>query len=127
MNLSGQAVGPLARFYKVPLEQLIVIYDDLDIPLGNLRIRPGGGSAGQKGLASIIERLGTQDFPRIRIGIGRPSGNKDARDYVLDGFSKDDRMIFDNILDRTCRAVQVFISRDLEAAMNEFNGPMDRD
>ena len=73
MNLSGQSVAGLLRFYKIPLEQLLVVHDDIDLPIGTLRIRPGGGAGGQKGLASTIERLGTQDFPRMRIGIGRPS------------------------------------------------------
>jgi peptidyl-tRNA hydrolase, PTH1 family len=82
MNLSGQAVGTLVRFYKVPLAQLMVCYDDVDLPLGQIRIRPDGGSAGQKGMGSIIERLGTQQFPRLRLGIGRPPGRMDAAAYV---------------------------------------------
>ena len=86
MNLSGQAVGALARFYKVPLEHIMIVYDDVDLPLGALRLRPTGGSAGQKGMASIIERLGSQDFPRLRIGIGRPTGSHGCSCLRVTGF-----------------------------------------
>ena len=87
MNLSGQPVGALLRYYKIPNSQLLVAYDDVDLPLGTLRLRPGGGSAGQKGMASIIERLGTQEFPRLRLGIDRPPGQMAAAAYVLQDFS----------------------------------------
>ena len=88
MNESGKAVGALVRFYKVPLENLIVAYDDVDLPFGVLRLRPGGGSAGQKGMRSIQERLGAEDFPRLRFGIGRPPGRMDAAAYVLQDFDR---------------------------------------
>ena len=86
MNLSGQAVSSLVRFYKIPHENLIVAHDDVDLPFGTIRMRPGGGSAGQKGIASIISLLGTQDFARLRMGIGRPPGRMDAAAYVLQPF-----------------------------------------
>ena len=85
MNLSGQAVAALMRFYKIPLDHVLVAHDDIDLPLGTIRIRPGGGSGGQKGLASTIEKLGTQDFPRMRIGIGRPSGQPGSRRVCVAG------------------------------------------
>ncbi len=84
MNLSGQAVSALVRFYKIPLGNLVVAHDDVDLPFGVIRMRPGGGSAGQKGINSIIERVGSQDFPRLRMGVGRPPGQMDAAAYVLD-------------------------------------------
>lgn len=127
MNLSGQAVASLARFYKVPLERMLVIHDDLDLPLGTLRLRPGGGSAGQRGLASIIQQLGTQDFPRLRLGIGRPPGQMDAADYVLQNFPSADREVLKLVLERAVLAVQSFLQNGLEQAMNEFNGSLSKE
>jgi len=125
MNLSGQAVGALLRYYKVPLEHLLVIYDDVDLPLGTLRLRPGGGSSGQKGMASIIERLGSQDFPRLRVGIGRPPGRMEAAAYVLEDFSRQEAALLPEILDRAAEAVLTFTVEGLPAAMNRFNGLLD--
>jgi len=125
MNLSGQAVGALLRYYKVPLENLLVIYDDVDLPLGSLRLRPGGGSSGQKGMASIIERLGSQDFPRLRIGIGHLPGRMEAAAYVLEDFSRQEAEVLPEILDRSAEAVLTFTVEGLAAAMNRFNGTLD--
>ncbi|MEJ2600037.1 MAG: aminoacyl-tRNA hydrolase [Anaerolineales bacterium] len=122
MNLSGNAVGSLARFYKVPLQNLLVAYDDVDLPLGTIRLRPGGGSAGQKGMESIIERLGTQEFPRLRLGIGRPPGRMEAAAYVLQSFKKDEIELLHELLERAVDAVLVFATTGLETAMNQFNG-----
>jgi len=122
MNLSGQAVGSLLNFYKVPRQNLLVAYDDVDLPLGTIRIRPGGGSAGQKGMASIIERLGSQEFPRLRLGIGRPPGRMQAADYVLQEFSKADAEFLPILLDRGVEAVQAFVTHGLNEAMNQYNG-----
>jgi PTH1 family peptidyl-tRNA hydrolase len=122
MNLSGMSVGSLVRFYKIPLENLLVVYDDVDLPLGILRIRPEGGSAGQKGMASIVERLGTQVFPRLRVGIGRPPGQMDAADYVLQNFSGQEIETLTPTLDRAVEAVLTFVSQGLNTAMNQFNG-----
>lgn len=122
MNLSGDAIGSLLRYYKVPLDQMIIAHDDLDLPVGTLRLRPGGGSAGQKGVASTIEKVGTQQFPRLRIGIGRPPGQMDAAAYVLQDFSKADQELLVPTLDRAVEAIQVFILQGLDAAMNQFNG-----
>jgi len=122
MNLSGQSVAGLVRFYKVPLEQLLVAHDDIDLPIGTLRIRPGGGAGGQKGLASTIERLGTQEFPRMRIGIGRPNGTQDAAGYVLQEFSSADIRILQEVFPQAVQAVQAFVTDGLQTAMNRFNG-----
>jgi PTH1 family peptidyl-tRNA hydrolase len=121
MNLSGQAVGGLVRFYKIPLAHLMVVHDDVDLPFGVLRLRPGGGSAGQKGVQSIIETLGTQEFPRLRLGVGRPPGRKEAADYVLQTFSKAEREWLPAILDRAADAALCFVTQGLEMAMNRFN------
>jgi peptidyl-tRNA hydrolase, PTH1 family len=123
MNESGKAVGALSRFYKVPLDNLLVIYDEVDLPLGTLRLRPGGGSAGQKGMRSIIDRLGSETFPRLRIGIGRPPGRMDAADYVLQKFSKSEAEIAAQMLDRAVDAVLVYVTAGLDKAMNMYNNP----
>jgi PTH1 family peptidyl-tRNA hydrolase len=123
MNLSGEAVGALIRFYDLPLERLLVCFDDLDLPVGAIRIRPEGGSAGQNGMNSIIQHLGTEKFPRLRLGIGRPPGRMDAAAYVLQDFKGDDLDIMDATLDRAVDAVEVFLKDGIVAAMNRFNGP----
>jgi PTH1 family peptidyl-tRNA hydrolase len=122
MNLSGQAVAALMRFYKIQLDKVLVAHDDIDLPLGTIRIRPGGGSGGQKGLASTIEKLGTQDFPRMRIGIGRPSGSQEAAGYVLQEFSNSDEKVLQDVLPQAVEAIKVFIADGLEAAMTRYNG-----
>lgn len=122
MNLSGQAVASLLRFYKIPLENLLVVYDDVDLPFGTLRIRPAGGSAGHKGMQSIIERLGSQDFPRLRVGIDRPPGRMEAADYVLQGFSPAQAGQLPAVLDRAAEAILAFVFEGLATAMNRYNG-----
>ncbi len=122
MNLSGQAVGSLVRFYKLPLENLLVVYDDVDLPFGVLRLRPSGGSGGQQGMRSIIQTLSTQDFPRLRVGIDRPPGRMQAADYVLQDFSPDQAEVLPEVLDRGVEAVLTFITAGLDAAMNRYNG-----
>ena len=127
MNLSGQAVSALQRFYKIPLENLLIVYDDVDLPLGTIRLRPGGSSGGQKGIGSIIEHLGTQEFPRIRIGIGRPPGRMDAAAYVLQDFSPGEIEILNEVLDRGVEAVLTFITEGLTTAMNQYNGTIEEE
>ena len=122
MNLSGQSIQGVARFYKLPLENMIVAHDDLDLPFGTIRIRPGGGPGGQRGVASTIERLGTKDFRRLRIGIGRPPGRMDPAAYVLQDFAQADLMLLSEILDHAANAVLTFVTHGLDAAMNKFNG-----
>jgi PTH1 family peptidyl-tRNA hydrolase len=122
MNLSGQAVSGLMNFYKISLDHLLVIHDDIDLPFGTIRIRPGGGSAGQKGVGSIIERLGTQEFARMRLGVGRPPGQMESADYVLQSFSKEDEEFLKGFLLKAGEAAEEFILQGLNAAMNKFNG-----
>ena len=122
MNLSGQAVQGLARFYKVSLENLIVAHDDLDLPFETIRLRPGGGAGGQKGVKSTIQHLGTNDFPRLRLGIGRPPGRMDPAAYVLQDFARGDEQFLSETLDRASDAVFAFIDEGLDIAMNKFNG-----
>ncbi len=126
MNLSGQSVQGLVHFYKLSLSNLLVAHDDLDLPPGTIRIRPDGGSAGQKGMTSILERLGTDDFPRIRLGIGRPPGQMEAPDYVLQDFSKGDQALINETLNRAVEAVLVFVAEGLDMAMNKYNGSMEK-
>jgi peptidyl-tRNA hydrolase, PTH1 family len=122
MNLSGQAVSSLIRFYKIPLDHILVMHDDLDLPFGTLRMRPEGGSGGQKGLGSIIEQLGTQAFPRLRVGIGRPPGRMQAADYVLQSFPSEDQVLLSGVLTRARDAALTFVRNGLEQSMNLFNG-----
>lgn len=123
MNLSGQAVGGLVKFYKIPLDNLLIVYDEVDLPLGVIRLRPSGGSAGQKGMESIIKQLNSQEFPRMRMGIGRPPGRMNAGSYVLKDFSNQEAEFLPEFLDRGVEAVLTFIMQDLDTAMNRFNGP----
>ena len=122
MNLSGQAVSSLMRFYRIPPGQVLVFYDEIDLPVGTIRIRQAGGSAGNRGLESIIQQLGTQEFPRLRIGIGRPPGQKEAADYVLQSFTRTDLEIISTVLDHAVDAAKIFICEGLDSAMNQFNG-----
>ncbi|HSO13253.1 MAG TPA: aminoacyl-tRNA hydrolase [Anaerolineales bacterium] len=124
MNLSGQSVQGLAHFYKIPFTNLMILSDDLDLPFGTIRIRASGGPGGQRGLSSILEKLGTKDIPRLRIGIGRPPGRMDPADYVLQNFSRDELKSLSEILDRGAEAVFAFVTHGLNKAMNDFNGGM---
>lgn len=122
MNLSGQSVQGLLRFYKLPLENLLVVYDELDLPFCTLRIRPGGGPGGHNGIRSIIQQLGTQEFPRLRFGIDRPPGRMDAAAYVLQEFTNKELMTVSETLDKAADAALTFVTQGLNAAMNKFNG-----
>ncbi|NJL95182.1 MAG: aminoacyl-tRNA hydrolase [Anaerolineae bacterium] len=122
MNLSGEAVRPAADFYQIPPERMLIIYDDLDTPLGTLRLRQKGGAGGQKGMASIIQHLGTQAFPRIRFGIDRPPGKMDPAAYVLQPFRAEEQMLVQETIARTLKAVSTWLSEGIDTAMNRFNG-----
>jgi PTH1 family peptidyl-tRNA hydrolase len=124
MNLSGQSVQGLSHFYKLPLTNILIAHDDLDLPPGTIRIRPDGGSAGQKGMNSILERLGTDEFPRLRLGVGRPPGQMQAPDYVLQDFSRDELSIVNETLDRAVEAAITFVLNGLEVSMNKYNGSL---
>jgi PTH1 family peptidyl-tRNA hydrolase len=121
MNLSGQAVSALVRFHKLPLDNLMVAHDHLDLPFGAIRIRPDGGAGGQRGMESIIERLGTQGFPRMRLGIGRPPGHMDPAAYVLQEFPDVDTVSLSQTLDRAADAIITWMDDGLEPAMTCFN------
>lgn len=127
MNNSGSAVGPLLRFYKTPLEKLLVVYDDVDLPFETLRLRAKGSSAGQKGMKSIIERLGSQEFARLRVGVGRPRGRMSTPGHVLQDFSRAEQAALPFVLRRAAEAVEDFIHEGIAAAMNKYNAENDRD
>jgi len=120
MNLSGEAVERMARFYKAPPENILVIYDDLDLPVGRIRLRPEGGSGGHKGMKSIMEHLGANGFPRLRVGIGRPV-HGDPVDYVLGDFTLDERITIDVVCERVVSAVELWLAEGIAAAMNRYN------
>jgi PTH1 family peptidyl-tRNA hydrolase len=120
MNESGGPVAGLARFYKVPLERITVVHDELDLPYGALRIKRGGGDGGHNGLRSVTAALG-KDYARVRFGIGRPPGRQDPADYVLRDFSAAERKELGYHLDRAADAVEALLGHGLEAAQNEYN------
>jgi PTH1 family peptidyl-tRNA hydrolase len=122
MNESGASVRALVDFYKFELPRLIVISDDLDIPLGTLRLRMGGGHGGQNGIRSIINHLGTSDFARVRCGIGRPPGRMNPADYVLKPFMGDDQITARIVVERAADAVQTWLKEGIELAMTRHNG-----
>lgn len=121
MNLSGQAVSSFIRFYKLSLENVLVVYDDVDLPFETLRLKPDGGDAGQRGVRSIIQQLGTKSFPRLRVGIDRPPGRMEVSDYVLQKFSAAEKGILPFILDTASEAVLHFIDQGLNQAMTIYN------
>jgi PTH1 family peptidyl-tRNA hydrolase len=121
MNLSGRAVKELMRNFRVDIDRLLVIYDDLDLPAGTIRLRGRGGSAGHRGLQSIIDALGTSDFPRLRVGIGRAPEGMEPADYVLLPVEGQDRILLEQAVERSADAALLFVERGLEAAMNAYN------
>ena len=120
MNGSGDAVGPLAKFYKVPPANVLVIYDEIDIEFGMVRIRKKGSSGGHNGMRSVIQHLG-QEFPRIRLGVGRPNGKMPVHAYVLQDFAKDELPLVDEMLETAVAAVETFLSEGINMAMNKYN------
>lgn len=125
MNLSGSSIQGLAAYYKIPPQRMLVIYDDLDLPPGTLRIRPKGGSGGHRGMRDIIQRLGSQEFPRIRFGIGRPPDRMDPAAYVLRPFDRDEKTVIDPTIARVILAIEAWLTQGIDAAMNRFNGSSD--
>ena len=121
MNLSGRAVIELLHNNRVDLSNLLVIYDDLDLPPGAIRLRQKGGSAGHRGIQSIIDTLDTTEFPRLRIGIGKPPAGMEGSDYVLQPVEASDSDLIDEAINRAVGAVLLFIEEGLEAAMNVYN------
>jgi PTH1 family peptidyl-tRNA hydrolase len=123
MNRSGSSVAALQKFYKIDLERLLVIYDDIDLPVGTLRLKPEGGSGGQNGMKDIIARLGSQAFPRLRIGIGRPQGRIDPAAYVLQDFSPDEQTVIGVTYERASDALETWLRDGIELAMSRHNAP----
>jgi len=121
MNCSGQAVAPISHWYKVPPQRILVICDDLDLPLARMRLRPNGSSGGHNGLKSLIAELGTQDFPRLRLGIGRPAQG-DPMDYVLNDFGRDQEPLIQPLYDKVDGLVRCLLQEGLTPAMNAYNG-----
>jgi len=120
MNRSGIAIAEIVKYYKVPIENLIIVYDDIDIPTGTLRIRPHGSSGTHNGMKSIIYQLENDKFPRIRIGIGR-NPDMDLADYVLQRFNKDDREKINSIISSASEAAEEIVAKSLDSAMQKFN------
>jgi PTH1 family peptidyl-tRNA hydrolase len=127
VNLSGQSVAGLVHRHNISLSDLLVIYDDLDLPLGKIRLRQSGSSGGHKGMNSIISALGSEDFPRIRVGIGRPEAEKQSIsedaivNYVLSDFSPQEEAIVRPVMAKVAEAIDCFLTHGIEAAMNKFN------
>ena len=121
MNLSGEAVAPLVRRYGVEPGQLVVVQDEMDFELGRLQVKDGGGLAGHNGLKSIVAHLHTQDFVRVRIGIGKPPGSRQGADHVLRRFSKTERKEIDVALEEAADAVELILAEGVDVAMNRVN------
>jgi PTH1 family peptidyl-tRNA hydrolase len=123
MNESGGPVVNAARFYKVPVESVIVVHDELDVPYGTLRLKRGGGDGGHNGLRSITSALGSKEYLRVRFGIGRPPGRQDPADFVLREWSSSERKDLGYHVDRASDAVETLLSDGLEKAQNAYNAP----
>lgn len=121
MNLSGECVRELIDYYKIEPKDLIIIYDDISLEVGQLRIRPRGSAGGHNGIKNIIANLGTEEFPRIKIGVGEKPKGWDLKDYVLARFQKEEEPVIREALSRTSKACAVLIQEGIDAAMNEFN------
>lgn len=121
MNLSGQSVRAAVDFYKLPLTDLLVICDDINLDVARLRFKPGGSAGGQNGLKDIIQRLGTRDFSRLRVGVGRPPAGWDTADFVLGKFLKEDQPTIEIGVQRAADAVEVWVNQGTQTAMNQFN------
>jgi PTH1 family peptidyl-tRNA hydrolase len=125
MNSSGQAVGALTAFYRVPLTRVLILVDDADLPLGEIRLRPGGSSGGHHGLESIEQHLGTRDYARQRIGIGRQTGAREITDYVLGRFASTEAALVDKVLSVASDQAHCWLDAGIQKAMSQFNGVVD--
>jgi len=124
MNASGRAVRQIVRYYRISLACLLVVYDDLDLPLGTLRFRDAGGAGGHKGVDSVISELASQSFSRLRLGIGRPPGQMDPADYVLQPFRDEERPLLDQMIAEAVAGVHTFLAHGIALAMSRHNGPV---
>jgi PTH1 family peptidyl-tRNA hydrolase len=121
MNTSGGPIASVCSYYKIPPDRAVVVHDELDLPFGTVRLKLGGGDNGHNGLRSITRSLGTRDYYRVRVGVGRPPGRQDPADFVLSDFGTAERKELPFILDRAADAVEALLERGLAAAQNEFH------
>ncbi|WP_432353757.1 aminoacyl-tRNA hydrolase [Sporosarcina sp. A2] len=122
MNLSGECVRPLMDYYEIDDDEIVVIYDDLDLVPGKLRLRAKGGAGGHNGMKSLIAHLGTNEFNRIRIGVGRPDGPMSVADYVLSSFGKDEQPLIQEAVEKSAAATRAWVNHPFLEIMNEYNG-----
>lgn len=125
MNLSGESVSALVKFYQLPLEKILVVVDDADLPLGEIRLRPGGGSGGHHGLESVAQHLGSKTYARLRIGIGRQNEARQITGHVLGKFSVAENALLGKVLERAAGQLECWLSAGLQKAMSQFNGVID--
>lgn len=125
MNLSGEAVGALLDFYQLPIARLLVVVDDADLPLGEVRLRAGGSSGGHHGLESVEQHLATREYARLRVGIGRRDGGREITDHVLSRFGAEETVVMDKVLARAADQTECWLADGIEKAMNQFNGVVD--
>ena len=121
MNLSGDAVAALARYYDVPCDELLIVVDEAALPFGKLRARARGSAGGHNGLKSVIERLGTTEFPRLRLGVGRGDGRRDLADHVLSTFERSERAELESVIARAADAAEMFVAEGIGKVMNTYN------
>ncbi len=124
MNLSGVAVADAVEYHQLSLKDCLIVYDDVDIPLGQLRLRESGGPGGQNGMKSIIGQLGSRNFPRLRIGIGQENFGGDLGEFVLDRFDREEQELLTKVLYKAADAIACFLNENLQTSMNRFNGPV---
>lgn len=125
MNASGEAVGALVKFYQLPIKNLVVVLDDADLPLGEIRLRPGGSSGGHHGLESIEQHLGSREYARLRIGIGRNDGAREITGHVLGRLSAVELAVMDRVLARAADQIECWLAHGLQKAMSQFNGVLE--
>lgn len=122
MNLSGESVSQVATYYKIASSDIIVVYDDINLDVGRLRVRGKGSAGGHNGIKNIIANLHTEEFPRVRVGVGMKPPRMDLADYVLSHFSNEDRKLVDESYDKAIKAIALLVNDELDKAMNEYNG-----
>jgi PTH1 family peptidyl-tRNA hydrolase len=127
MNLSGRPIAELVRYYRVALDQVLVVLDDVNLPLGQLRARPRGSEGGHNGLRSVVAELATQEFARLRIGVGRGDPRRDLADHVLAMFDADERAEADEAIGRAADAAELFVAEGVVAVMNRYNRKVESD
>ena len=122
MNLSGESVGALMRYYQVPLDRILVAVDDADLPLGEIRLRSGGGTGGHHGLESVMQHVGSRDYARLRIGIGRKDESRQITGHVLGKFGPDESGLLEKVLERAGGQMECWLTAGIQKAMSQFNG-----